>query len=386
MKTVIVGLSGGIDSSIAAMHLKEQGYEVIGIFLRNWSYQNEICHWIEDSIDAMLVCQQLNIAFHIIDMRIEYKKLVVDNMFKEYYCGKTPNPDVLCNSDIKFNIFLKQALFLHAEFIATGHYALCKNKKHNIYQLLEGVDKRKDQSYFLCKLNQKQLSKSIFPIGLYSKKQVRKKAEEAGFIIAKKKDSQGLCFVGKIRLSYFLQTKLKCKLGYFIELKFDNPIYQFPIISFNNKEEGFIYIFTNRRKYNGGKIMGQHYGHHYITKGQRQGLRIGGNPEGIFALNTDIENNIVFVGMRHNHPGLYKNALFIKKEDIHWIREDLKYQVNKINVKCRIRYRQELQNAKLQSVKKGLYIVFETPQKTITEGQFATWYFKEELIGSGLIS
>lgn len=386
MKKVIVGLSGGVDSSVAAMLLKEQGYEVIGIFLRNWSLQNEKCHWIEDSIDAMLVCQQLNIAFHIIDMRIEYKKLVVDYMFKEYSCGRTPNPDVLCNRDIKFNIFLKQAISLHAELIASGHYALCQ-KKHKIYQLLEGVDKKKDQSYFLCQLNQELLSKSIFPIGKYTKKQVRKKAEEAGLIIAKKKDSQGLCFVGKIRLSYFLQTKLKCNMGNIIEILFDNPIYQSPIIPFNNKEEGLISILTNLRKYNVGKIIGQHFGAQFFTNGQRKGLRIGGYPEGLFVLDTEIESNIVYVGMGENHPGLYKNALFIKKEDIHWIREDLTFlQGNKINVKCRIRYRQELQHAKLHRVKQGLYIVFDKYQKAITEGQFAAWYLEEELIGSGLIS
>lgn len=394
MKKVIVGLSGGVDSSVAAMLLKEQGYEVIGIFMRNWTDPISIkkCLWVEDSIDAMLVCQQLNIPFHIMDMSIEYKKLVVDYMFKEYSCGRTPNPDVLCNRDIKFNIFLKQALSLEADFIATGHYARCKTKKkrnYTIYQLLEGTDKKKDQSYFLCQLNQEQLSKSIFPIGKYNKNQVRKKAEEAGLVTAKKKDSQGLCFVGKIRISDFLQTQLKCKLGDIIEISSDDPIYQSPIIPFGNKEESFISIFNKNRKYKKtfGKVIGQHYGAHFFTKGQRKGLRIGGYPEGLFVLDTDIENNIVYVGMGENHTGLYKSALFIKEEDIHWIREDIALiQGNKLNVKCRIRYRQDLQHAYLQRVKKGLYIVFEKPQKAITEGQFAAWYLKEELIGSGMIS
>lgn len=386
MKKVIVGLSGGVDSSVAAILLKEQGYEVIGIFLRSWSYQNEKCHWIEDSIDAMLVCQQLNIPFHIVDMSIEYKKFVVDHMFNEYSYGRTPNPDILCNSDIKFNIFLKQSFSLEADFIATGHYALCK-KNHNIYQLLEGVDKKKDQSYFLCKLNQVQLSKSIFPIGKYTKKQVRKKAEEVGLRIAKKKDSQGLCFVGKIRISDFLQTKLKSKLGNIIEISFADRISQSPIIPFNTKEKGFISIFSNIRKYYIGKIIGQHYGAHLFTKGQRKGLRIGGYSEGLFVLDTDIETNIIYVGLGKKHPVFYKNALFIKEENIHWIREDLTFlQENKINVKCRIRHRQELQRAHLQRVKKGLFIVFEKPQKAISEGQFAAWYFKEEIIGSGLIT
>ncbi|AGC66884.1 tRNA(5-methylaminomethyl-2-thiouridylate)- methyltransferase [Candidatus Uzinura diaspidicola str. ASNER] len=394
MKKVIVGISGGVDSSVAAMLLKAQGYKVIGIFLRNWNYpnyrENEKCHWIEDSIDAMLICQQLNIPFHIIDMRIEYKKLVVDYMFKEYSSGRTPNPDVLCNRDIKFNIFLKQSISLEADFIATGHYAICKKKNkrnHIFYQLLEGADKKKDQSYFLCQLNQEQLSKSIFPIGKYSKYQVRKKAEEAGLITSKKKDSQGLCFVGKIRISDFLQTQLRCKLGDIIEISSNDPIYQSPIIPISAKEEGFISIFTNRRKYNFGKVIGQHFGAHLFTKGQRKGIRIGGYTEGLFVLDTDIDNNILYVGIGENHPGLYKNALFIKEEDIHWISEDLAlFQGNKLNVKCRIRYRQDLQHAQLQRVIKGLYITFEKPQKTINEGQFAAWYLKEALIGSGIIS
>lgn len=386
MKKVIVGLSGGVDSSVSAMLLKKKGYEVIGVFLRNWSYPNEKCYWIEDSIDAMLICQQLNIPFHIIDISIEYKKLVVDYMFKGYSCGRTPNPDVLCNRNIKFNIFLKQAHSFNADFIATGHYAICKKKNNTIYQLLEGVDKKKDQSYFLCQLNQKQLSKSIFPIGNYNKKQVRKKAEESCLITSKKKDSQGLCFIGKIKLFDFLQTKLKCKLGDIIGISSDDPIFQLPIIPYNNKEE--VFIFRNRRrKYKLGKRIGQHYGAQFFTMGQRKGLRIGGYSKGLFVLDTDIENNLVFVGLDENHPGLYNDALFIINKDIHWIREDLAlFQLNVINVKCRIRYRQDLQHAKLQRVEKGLYIVFDTPQKSITKGQFAAWYLEEELIGSGLIS
>ncbi len=394
MRKVILGLSGGVDSSVAAIILKDQGYEVIGIFLRNWNYpnyrENEKCYWIEDSIDAMLVCQKLNLPFHIIDMSIEYKKIIVDYMFNEYLRGRTPNPDVLCNREIKFNIFLKQAISLEADFIATGHYAICKkkNKRNYItYQLLEGADKKKDQSYFLCQLNQEQLSKSIFPIGKFNKNQVRKKAEFAGLITSKKKDSQGLCFVGKVRISDFLQTYLRCKMGDIIEITYDDPIYQSPIIPIDNKEEGFISIFRKRRKYNFGKVIGKHYGAHLFTKGQRKGIRIGGYTEGLFILDTDIDNNIVFVGMGENHPGLYKSALFIKEKDIHWIREDLAlFQEKELNVKCRIRYRQDFQSVKLQRAKKGLYITFQKPQKAITEGQFAAWYLKKELIGSGMIS
>lgn len=386
MKKVIIGLSGGVDSSVAALLLQEQGYEVIGIFLRNWSYLNKNCYWLEDSIDAMLICQQLNITFHIYDMSVSYKKLVIDNLFKEFSYGKTPNPDILCNRDIKFNIFIKQALSFKANFIATGHYAICQKKK-TIYQLIEGVDKKKDQSYFLCQLNQDQLSKSIFPLGIYNKKQVRKKAEESRLITSKKKDSQGLCFLGKTRLSDFLQSQLKCKLGEIIEISSDDPIYQSPIISINNKENFFLSIFRKRRKYKFGKKIGIHYGAQFFTKGQRRGLRIGGTTKCLFVIDTDIENNIVFVGLGATHPGLYKKALFIREENIHWIREDFSFlKGNKINVKCRIRYKQDLQHAKLNCVNKGIYIIFEKPQKSITEGQFAVWYFKEEVIGSGLIS
>lgn len=387
MKKVILGLSGGVDSSVAAMLLQEQGYEVIGIFLRNWSFSNEKCYWLEDSIDAMLVCQQLNIAFHIYDMSVSYKKLVVDNLFKEYSCGRVPNPDVLCNRDIKFNIFIKEALSFKANLIATGHYAICKKKKNTIYQLIEGVDKKKDQSYFLCQLNQEQLSKSIFPLGKYNKKQIRKKAEEAGLITSKKKDSQGLCFLGKIRLSDFLQYQLRCQLGDIIEISSDDQIYQSPIMPYNNKIVNFISIFRKKRKYKFGKIIGQHYGAQFFTKGQRRGLRIGGSNEGLFVIDTNIETNIVYVGLGENHPGLYNKALFIIENNIHWIREDLAPKKgNKINVKCRIRYKQDLQDAKLNSVNKGIYIIFEKKQRSITEGQFAVWYLKKEIIGSGLIS
>ncbi|WP_265614201.1 tRNA 2-thiouridine(34) synthase MnmA [Bacteroidetes bacterium endosymbiont of Geopemphigus sp.] len=395
MPRVVVGLSGGVDSSVAAMLLKQQGYEVIGLFMRNWNDESIIidkqCSWIEDSIDAMLVAQQLNIPFQIVDMSKMYKKRIVDYMFKEYASGRTPNPDILCNREIKFDLFLKKALSLKADFIATGHYVRCKKSskdQHALYRLLSGVDKQKDQSYFLCQLNQLQLSKSLFPLGNLEKKEVRKYAEKAALVTAKKKDSQGLCFIGKVRLPEFLQQKLKPKTGDIIEIPPDTDIYdkQKNFSELNEEKYAFLarnYIYNKTC----GKVIGKHLGAHYFTKGQRKGLGIGGHTEGLFVIDTDIKQNIVYVGMGKNHPGLYKGALFVKENDIHWLRKDLELNKGeKLKVKCRIRYRQSLQSACLYKVENGLYAIFEKSQVSITEGQFAAWYIDEELIGSGVIS
>lgn len=395
MPRVIVGLSGGVDSSVAAMLLKQQGYEVIGLFMRNWNDANVIidkeCPWIEDSTDAMLVAQQLDIPFQIVDMSKMYKKRIVDYMFKEYADGRTPNPDVLCNREIKFDLFLKKALSLKADFIATGHYVQCEKfskDQHISYRLLAGIDRQKDQSYFLCQLNQWQLSKSLFPLGNLEKKEVRKYAEKAGLVTAKKKDSQGLCFIGKVRLPEFLQQKLKPKTGDIIEIASDANIYfkQKKLPELNEEKHAFL---SRNYMYNRtcGKVIGKHSGAHYFTKGQRKGLGIGGHNEGLFVIHTDIKQNIVYVGMGKNHPGLYKSALFVKENDIHWVRKDLALNKGEnLKVKCRIRYRQSLQSARLYKVENGLYTVFEKPQVSITEGQFAAWYIDEELIGSGVIS
>ncbi|YBU88136.1 MAG: tRNA 2-thiouridine(34) synthase MnmA [Candidatus Walczuchella monophlebidarum] len=385
MPRVVVGLSGGVDSSVAAWLLKEQGYEVIGVFMHHCNNAEPECSWREDSTDAMFVAQQLGIPFHILDMSEMYEKRIIEYMFQEYANGRTPNPDILCNREIKFDFFLKKSLSLKADFIATGHYArlekLFKNHR-DIYRLLAGIDKEKDQSYFLCQLNQEQLSKSFFPLGKLKKREVRKYAEKIGLITAHKKDSQGLCFVGKVKLPYFLKKKIKPQYGDIIKIPSNH-------VAFTEHKEETWSMMAKKTIYNRncGKVIGYHTGASYFTKGQRKGLRIGGQIERLFVIDTDIEKNIVYVGMGKNHPGLYKRALFVKENDIHWVRYDLALNNGKsLEVTCRIRYRQPLQRAFLHKVKIGLYTIFEQPQWAITEGQFVAWYLGEELIGSGIIS
>jgi tRNA-specific 2-thiouridylase len=395
LKRVIIGLSGGVDSSVAAHLLKEQGYEVIGLFMKNWhdesvTISNE-CPWLEDSNDAMLVAEKLGIPFQVVDLSEQYQKRIVDYMFNEYEKGRTPNPDVLCNREIKFDVFMKIALDLGADYVATGHYCrkdtIIKDKVE-IHRLLAGKDKNKDQSYFLCQLSQKQLAKSLFPIGELTKPEVRDIAQKLDLITADKKDSQGLCFIGKVRLPDFLQQKLKPKKGVIITIPPDSSIYKQNTPVFNSKEEELEFL-AKKYKYNpeDGKIVGKHQGAHYFTKGQRKGLAVGGTKEPLFVIETDVNKNIIYTGEGKKHPGLYRKALFIVNEDIHYIREDLAIlNGDSLNVKARIRYRQPLENAILYKTEKGLFIVFENMQSAITEGQFATWYINDELIGSGVIS
>ncbi|WGH26348.1 MAG: tRNA 2-thiouridine(34) synthase MnmA [Candidatus Bostrichicola ureolyticus] len=387
-KRVVVGLSGGVDSSVAALLLKSKGYEVIGIFIRNLYDTNlRTCSWIEDSIDAMLVAKKIGIPFQIIDISKEYKNNVIDYMLNEYSIGRTPNPDILCNRTIKFDIFLKKAQLLGANFIATGHYAkikICSEK----YRLLSGKDNNKDQSYFLCQLNQYQLDKIIFPIGDFTKKEVRRIATKAGLITAKKKDSQGLCFVGKIRLPDFLKSKLKLKKGDIVEIPSYATIYKKQQYNFLSKYD-YLNFLSKRKIYkkNDGKIIGQHIGACVYTIGQRKWLGVGGYKEALFVIDTDINKNIVYVGMSNMHPGLYQKVLFINNKELHWIRNDLSLKNGeKLEVSCRIRYRQSLQEAILYKVYNGMYIEFKNPQMAITRGQFAVWYLGEEVIGSGIIS
>ncbi|WP_418511587.1 tRNA 2-thiouridine(34) synthase MnmA [Corallibacter sp.] len=394
-KRVIIGLSGGVDSSVAAYLLKQQGYEVIGLFMKNWhddsvTISNE-CPWLDDSNDAMLVADKLGIPFQTVDLSEQYKERIVDYMFNEYERGRTPNPDVLCNREIKFDVFMKIALELGADYVATGHYCrkgtIQKNGK-DVYQLLAGIDGNKDQSYFLCQLSQEQLSKSLFPIGELTKPQVREIAAELDLITAEKKDSQGLCFIGKVRLPEFLQQQLKPKEGVIVEIPESNTIYNKSQPEFSSNEERLQYL-SQKATYavTDGKIVGKHQGAHYFTKGQRKGLAVGGTTEPLFVIDTDVNENVIYTGQGKQHPGLYKSVLFISNDELHWVREDLKLQVDEtMQVKARIRYRQPLQNAILHKVDSGLYVEFETPQSAITEGQFAAWYLDDELVGSGVIS
>ena len=391
MKKVIVALSGGVDSSVSALLLKQKGYEVIGLFMKNWhddsvTISNE-CPWLDDSNDAMLVAQKLDIPFQTIDLSKEYQERIIDYMFNEYESGRTPNPDILCNREIKFDIFLKVAINLGADYIATGHYCRVINN-NNIYSLLSGIDKNKDQSYFLCQLNQYQLSKIIFPIGCLQKSQVRELAKKHNLVTANKKDSQGLCFVGKVKLPEFLKQRLSPIKGDVVKIPYD-------LLKINNEREDFDniqekleflslpYQFSKSE----GEVIGNHSGAHFFTIGQRKGLNIGGYDKPLFVLSTDIVNNIVYVGMGDKHPGLYKRALFVKNTDIHWIREDLKVNENhSLIVKFRIRYRQPLKKGTIYKFKDGIYILFKNPISSVTPGQFVSWYVKDELIGSGIIS
>uniref|UniRef100_UPI00404B49DE tRNA 2-thiouridine(34) synthase MnmA n=2 Tax=Gelidibacter sp. TaxID=2018083 RepID=UPI00404B49DE len=395
MKRVIVGLSGGVDSSVAAYLLKEQGYEVIGLFMKNWhddsvTISNE-CPWLDDSNDAMLVADKLGIPFQTVDLSEQYKERIVDYMFNEYQKGRTPNPDVLCNREIKFDVFMKIAMSLGADYVATGHYCrkgtILKNG-NEVYQLLAGVDGNKDQSYFLCQLSQEQLSKSLFPIGELTKPQVRDIATKLDLVTADKKDSQGLCFIGKVRLPEFLQQQLKPKDGVIVEIPETLDSYYKNEPEFQSELEKLQFL-THKIDYkvSDGVVVGKHQGAHYFTKGQRKGLAVGGTAEPLFVIDTDVEENVIYTGQGKDHPGLLKKALYVTNDELHWIREDLALQVDEtMNVKARIRYRQPLQDAMLHKVDNGLYVEFSSPQSAITEGQFVAWYLEDELVGSGVIS
>ena len=395
MKRVVVGLSGGVDSSVAAYLLKEQGYEVIGLFMKNWhddsvTISNE-CPWLEDANDALLVAEKLGIPFQTVDLSEQYKERIVDYMFNEYEQGRTPNPDILCNREIKFDVFMKIALSLGADFVATGHYCrkgTIEKDGKEIFQLLAGVDKNKDQSYFLCQLSQEQLAKSLFPIGELTKPEVREIATQLALVTAEKKDSQGLCFIGKVRLPDFLQQKLQPKEGIIIEINAVDAIYSLSKPIFLSLEEKLRFESQPLRyETTMGKIVGKHQGAHYFTIGQRKGLNVGGTKEGLFVLATDIETNTIYTGQGQTHPGLFRNALRIQPEEIHWVREDIKLQNGESReVIARIRYRQPLQKARLHQFESGLYLVFEEPLSAITAGQFAAWYDNDELVGSGVIS
>ncbi len=379
-----MGLSGGVDSSVAAYLLLQQGYEVIGMFMRNWNDERVIlddeCPWIEDSNDALLVAEQLGIPFQVIDLSAEYKKRIVDYMFAEYAAGRTPNPDVLCNREIKFDVFLETALRLGADFVATGHY--CQKETitaadgQTYHRLLAGADPNKDQSYFLCQVSQAQLSRALFPIGHLQKPEVRRIAEAQGLATAQKKDSQGLCFVGKIRLPDFLQQQLKAKPGAIVELPPDADCY-----AHERGTSAYAYQPSD------GTEVGQHNGAHFFTIGQRKGLGVGGKAEPLFVVGTDTSTNTVYVGQGEHHPGLFRSALFVPNADLHWVRPDQRLHIGQTSdYLARIRYRQPLSPVRLEATPEGINFYFAEPQRSITPGQFVAWYAGNELIGSGVIA
>ena len=389
---VIVGLSGGVDSSVAAFLLKEAGYEVIGLFMKNWhdetfTLSNE-CPWLEDSNDAMLVAEKLGIPFQTVDLSKEYKERIVDYMFNEYGKGRTPNPDILCNREIKFDVFLSIALSLGADYVATGHY--CQKSSfqtetgNRVYQLLAGKDYNKDQSYFLCQLNQAQLEKVLFPIGHLQKAEVRAIAQREQLVTAEKKDSQGLCFIGKVSLPDFLQQQLKPKTGQIVKIPETLNTYKS-----QSDEDQTLVQKAKKYHYNtsDGTLVGEHQGAHFYTIGQRKGLGIGGFEAPLFVIDTDVAKNIIYVGEGKSHPGLYRDTLKVSPEEVHWIRTDVVLRTgDSLEVLARIRYRQPLQKATLFHTQEGLYITFEEPQSAITPGQFVAWYLDNELLGSGVIA
>ena len=393
---IVVGLSGGVDSSVSAYLLQKQGHDVVALFMRNWNDASvtleDECPWIEDSNDALMVAQKLGIPFQVIDMSELYKEKIVDYMFAEYEKGRTPNPDVLCNREVKFDVFLKTALSLGADKVATGHYARVDSTTDEsgkeIFHLLAGKDNNKDQSYFLCQLNQEQLSKSLFPIGELTKPEVREIAKEIGLVTADKKDSQGLCFIGKVSLPTFLQQQLEPKEGEIVEIFEDFPQFNQEKPSFLTKLEELEFL-SKKISYqkSDGKVIGKHPGAHYFTIGQSKGLGIGGHKESCFIIHRDMENNILYVGEGKNFPGLFRKALKIENSEVHWVRADLRLKNGEsMKVKARIRYRQPLEEATLYQFDEGFFIEFENPQSAIAEGQFAAWYDGEELLGSGVIS
>ncbi|GAA0763626.1 tRNA 2-thiouridine(34) synthase MnmA [Psychroflexus lacisalsi] len=397
MKRVVVGLSGGVDSSVTAYLCKEQGYEVIGLFMKNWHDDSvtisDECPWLEDSNDAMLVAEKLGIPFQTVDLSKQYKERIVDYMFAEYEKGRTPNPDVLCNREIKFDVFMDIATSLGADYVATGHYcrkdSIEKDGK-TIYRLLAGKDQNKDQSYFLCQVSQQQLEKTLFPVGELQKSEVRQIAKEQDLITADKKDSQGLCFIGKVKLPDFLQQKLQPKKGRVIEIDSSHEIFS-NIGEVKANSELITQLKKDSKKLDlkpeFGKVLGSHDGAHFFTKGQRKGLAIGGTKEPLFVIDTDVENNILYTGQGKNHPGLHKKGLWVDNSEVHWIRPDLSLSEGEtMDVKARIRYRQTLEKAKLYQMANELYVIFENEQTAISEGQFVAWYQEDELIGSGVIA
>lgn len=391
MKRVVIGLSGGVDSSVTAHLLQQEGYEVIGLFMRNWHDESVTlsndCPWIDDSNDALLVAEHLGIPFQVLDLSKEYKERIVDYMFAEYEAGRTPNPDVLCNREIKFDVFLKAAMELGADYVATGHYCRKTTTEDGIHHLLAGLDPNKDQSYFLCQLSQEQLSKALFPIGNLQKSEVRAIAKEIGLVTAEKKDSQGLCFVGKISLPEFLQQKLQVKHGKIIEINELNDQY----IHYSNIPVNLDHVVELSKEFSYTPSMGleveKHIGAHYYTIGQRKGLHIGGRPNPSFVIGIDTETNTVYSGQKDDHPGLNKWALKIETTEMHWINP--LFSMNPGDVRTfdiRIRYRQALQKGTITRLEDGYYILFDKKQRGIAPGQFAALYLDEELIGSGIIS
>ncbi len=393
MARIVVGLSGGVDSSVAALLLKQEGHEVIGLFMKNWhdgsvTLNNE-CPWVEDSNDALELAETLGIPFQAIDLSEAYRERIVEEMFAEYERGRTPNPDILCNREIKFDPFLKAALRLGAEEVATGHYCRKDITEDGYYRLLEGKDPQKDQSYFLCQVSQDQLARIRFPIGDLQKEEVRAIAREHGLPTAEKKDSQGLCFIGKISLPDFLSQRLEERKGEIREVPKEDPVLKETVpVGGDPEDPETLAEWTAPYPFDraNSKVVGEHAGAHFFTVGQRKGIGVGGKDEPLFVLERDVETNILYVGQGNDHPGLYRQGLFIPGSALHWVRPDLEVPIGgKERYEVRIRHQQPLQGAMLYRTEDGVHIIFDEKQRGIAAGQFAAWYQEGELIGSGVI-
>ena len=400
MARVVIGLSGGVDSSVAAWLLKQQGYDVVGLFMINWHDTTGTlegdCPWHDDRVFAELVARKLDIPLHVVDLSADYRTRVVEYMFAEYERGRTPNPDVLCNREIKFDVFLREALKLGADYVATGHY--CRKEVETladgrvIYRLLAGSDPNKDQSYFLCQLSQEQLRYALFPVGGLLKPEVRRIAAEQGLATARRKDSQGICFVGKVDLPTFPQQKPAAKRGNVHEILPSWPKFRRDVTlpapdAVPTDEELAALAAPWRYTVRDGKKIGEHNGAHFYTIGQRKGLGIGGRKESLFILATDTVQNVVYVGEGDSHPGLWRPALHILPGEVHWVDPLQRLTPGQSRrFRVRIRYRQPLQEARLFMRDSGAWILFDEPQRGITPGQFAAWYDGDELVGSGVIA
>ncbi|AQT84025.1 tRNA-specific 2-thiouridylase MnmA [Paenibacillus larvae subsp. larvae] len=352
-KRIILGMSGGVDSSVSALLLKEQGYDVIGVFMKNWDDTVEFGHCTaeEDAEDVRRVCDQVGIPFYTVNFEKQYMEKVFSYFLDEYKRGRTPNPDVMCNREIKFGEFLQKGLDLGGDYIATGHYARVE-ERNGEYVLLRGNDPNKDQTYFLHALNQFQLSKAMFPIGHLPKPEVRKLAEEAGLATAKKKDSTGVCFIGERNFKEFLSNYLPAKPGEMRTLE--------------------------------GEVKGRHDGLMYYTLGQRQGLGIGGSGTGEpwFVADKDLQNNILYVVQGEKHPSLYSTGL--SATDVNWIspvKPEGQYRCT-----AKFRYRQPDQGVTLtMGADNTCEVIFDEPQKAVTPGQSVVFYDGEVCLGGGII-
>ncbi len=355
-KTVVVGMSGGVDSSVTAALLKEQGFDVIGVFMKNWSeeFENLGCTWAEDSEDARKVAQVLDIPFYVWNFEKEYYDRVVEYFLREYKAGRTPNPDVMCNSEIKFKVFLEKALSLGASHVATGHYARIEKggmgeKSEIVYRLLKGIDPAKDQSYFLYTLKQEQLSKVLFPIGGYKKSEVRELAKKFNLPNHAKKDSQGICFIGKINVGAFLREKIKTTSGEIVTTT--------------------------------GQIIGKHDGLPFYTIGQREGIGIGGTGP-YYVVGKQFDSNKLIVTNDKNDTQLWKKKFVVT--DLIWTN---KKPTMPFEAGVSIRYHHPDYQARIDDLNnESLQIEFAESQRAITEGQAAVIYKDDELIGGGVIT